>query len=72
MTMIRDISAEGLRALVDDVVDERLREYLGDPDEGHTVRPEVQERLMKSLRQPRKTRHTVCAAEAARRLGIDL
>jgi len=71
MAALKNISVEELRALVGEVVDEKLREFLGDPDEGLDLRPEVRKRLLKSLRQPKESRETVSAAEAARRLGLE-
>ena len=44
---------------------------LGDPDEGLALRPDIEERLVKSLDQPKESRQTVSAAEVARRLGLD-
>jgi len=54
-----------------EVVEEKLREYLGDPDEGLSFGPEVQERLLQGLRQAKESRETVSASEAARRLGLE-
>ena len=44
---------------------------LRDPDEGLALRPGIQERLVKSLNQPKESRQTVSATEVARRLGLD-
>ncbi|HMD98329.1 MAG TPA: hypothetical protein VKM93_13490 [Terriglobia bacterium] len=71
MAALKNISVEELRALAGDVVDEKLREFLGDPDEGLALRPQVRKRLLKSLRQPKESRETVSAAEAARRLAME-
>ena len=71
MAAIKDLSVEELRALLGEVVDEKLREFLGDPDEGLPLRPEIRQRLFESLRQPKETRETTPAAEAARRLGLE-
>jgi hypothetical protein len=71
MSTVKEISIEELRALIGEVVEEKLREMVGDPDEGLALRPDVQERLVKSLNQPRESRQTVSAAEVARRLGLD-
>ena len=71
MSTVKETSIEELRALIGEVVEEKLREMLGDPDEGLPLRPDVQERLVKSLNQPKESRQTVSAAEVARRLGLD-
>ncbi len=71
MSTLRDLSIEELKAIIGDAVEEKLREMLGDPDEGLSLRPEIQERLAKSLNQPRESRQTVSASEVARHLGLD-
>lgn len=71
MSTARELSIEELKALIGEVVEEKLREMLGDPDEGLALRPDIQERLVKSLNQPKESRQTVSAAEVARRLGLD-
>jgi hypothetical protein len=68
---LKDLSLEELRALVADVVEEKLRELVGDPDAGLEVFPEVRERLLKTLNQPRESRRTVPASEVARQYGAD-
>jgi len=71
MSTVSELSIEELKAIIGDVVEEKLREMLGDPDEGLALRPEIQERLVKSLNQPKKSRRAVSAPEVARRLGLD-
>jgi len=71
MQTVKDMSVEELRDLIAQVVEEKFRELLVDPDEGLSLRPEVEERLRASLSEPRKSRRTIPAAEVARRLGVD-
>jgi hypothetical protein len=71
MSTVKELSIEELKALIGEVVEEKLREMLGDPDEGLALRPEIQERLVKSLNQPKESRQPVPANEVARRLGLD-
>jgi hypothetical protein len=71
MSTVRELSVEELRTLIGEVVEEKLREMLGDPDEGLSLRPDVRERLVKTLNQPKESRQTVSAPEVARRLGLD-
>lgn len=70
MPKIKDLSVQELRELIGDVVEDKLRELLGDPDEGLELRPEVRERLLNSLHEPRRSRQTVPAEEVAHRLGF--
>jgi hypothetical protein len=71
VSTVRELSLEELEALIGEVVEEKLREMLGDPCEGLTLRPDIQERVVKSLNQPKDSRQTVSAAEVAHRLGLD-
>lgn len=71
MQTVKDLSIEELRALIADVVEETLRELVGDPDAGLEMRPEVRERLLKTLNQPRESRRTVPVSEVARQIGAE-
>ena len=71
MQTVKDLSVEELRALIADVVEETLRDLVGDPDAGLELRPEVRERLLKTLNQPGESRRAVPASEVARQLGAD-
>jgi len=71
MATFKDLSIEELRALIADVVEEKLRELVGDPDAGLELRPEVRERLLKTLNRPRESRRTVPASEVASQFGAD-
>jgi hypothetical protein len=71
MSTLADFSVEELRTLIGEVVEQKLLEMLGDPDEGLTLRPEVQERLRKSLNQSKESRQAISAPEAARNLGLE-
>ncbi|HUY15423.1 MAG TPA: hypothetical protein VMX16_17605 [Terriglobia bacterium] len=41
MHTVKDLSTEELKALIGEVVEEKLREMLADPDAGLALRPEV-------------------------------
>ncbi|MBI4189546.1 MAG: hypothetical protein HY525_03290 [Betaproteobacteria bacterium] len=71
MQTVKDLSIDQLRSLIAEVVEEKFRELLGDPDEGLTLRPEVRERLLKSLNLPRDSRQTTPAADVAAQLGLE-
>ncbi len=71
MASVKDISIDELRALIGEVVEEKLGELLGDPDAGLVLRPEVQKWLRRTLRRSKDSRRAVPAAEVARRFGID-
>ena len=65
-TKVKELSLEELKAFIDEAVDMRLEERLGDPDVGLEVKPEVIERI----RNSRRNRVTSPAEEVAKRLGL--
>ena len=69
---VKDLTTDDLRALIADVVEEKLKELLGDPDWGLELRPEVAERLRKSLAAIERGEETRPLEEVAKRLGIPL
>ena len=71
MPTVNELSIDELKALIEEVVEEKLQEMLRDPDEGLSLRPEVEERLVKSLNQRKESRRTVSAQEVARDLGLN-
>jgi hypothetical protein len=66
---VKDLSVEELRSLIGEVIEEKLFELLGDPDEGQEIRPEIRDRLLSGLNHP--SEDTVPVSEAARRLGLE-
>jgi len=71
MQTVKDLSVEELRAVIGEVVEEKLREIFSDPDVGLALRPEIQERLRTDLQQVQEEGQNIPAAELARRRGLD-
>jgi hypothetical protein len=71
MPTVNELTIDELKALIEEVVEEKLQEMLRDPDEGLSLRPEVEERLVNSLNQAKESRRTVPAQEVARDLGLN-
>ena len=71
MQTVKDLSVEEFRAVIGDVVEEKLREILNDPDAGLALRPEILERLRADLDQPQQEGENIPLAELARRRGLD-
>jgi len=71
MRTVKDLSVEELKVVIGQVVEEKLREILGDPDAGLKLRPEIQERLQTDLEEPQPAAQNVPAAELARRRGLE-
>jgi len=71
METVKDLSIEELKALVGEIVEEKLREILADPDAGLALRPEIRERLLRDLEEPQQEGQNIPAAELARRRGLE-
>ncbi|MGA2609973.1 MAG: hypothetical protein ABSH01_21240 [Terriglobia bacterium] len=71
MQTVKDLSVEELKAVIGEVVEEKLREILTDPDAGLTLRPEIQERPLRDLQEPQEESQNIPAAEVARRRGLE-
>jgi hypothetical protein len=71
MQTVKDLSIEELKAVIGEVVEEKLRELLIDPDAGLALRPEIRERLLKDLQESQSEGENVPAAELARRRGLE-
>ena len=46
---VKELSVEQLKALIQEAVEEKLQEILGDPDQGLELKEDVKERLRRSL-----------------------
>ena len=51
---IAELTPEDLRELVADVVEQKLLDLLGDPDEGLALRPELRDRLLRQRERVRE------------------
>ena len=71
MQTVKDLTIEEFKALVGEVVEEKLRELLTDPDAGLSLRPEIEARLRQQLQNPQLDGEGIPAAEVARRLGLE-
>lgn len=61
---VAELTPAELRALIAEVVDERLVELLGDPDEGLELRPEFVQLVQERVSRYRKGAKTVSLGEA--------
>ena len=71
MRSVKDLTEDELKSLIAQVVEEKLEDLLGDPDASLSLRPEIAQRLRRSLSQPSSSHQSVSAAEVARRLGVE-
>jgi len=66
-----ELSRDDLSRLIGEVVEEKLLELLGDPDEGMVLRKEAQARLRRTLEAQRAGKRGVPIQEVAARLGLE-
>lgn len=66
-TKIKEMSLKELKAFINEAVDSRIEERLGDPDVGLEIKPEV----IEAIRKSRKSKVTLNAEEVAKRLGLN-
>jgi hypothetical protein len=71
MQTVKDLTIDEFKAVVGEVVEEKLRELLADPDAGLSLRPEIEARLREQLQNPQLDGEGIPAAEVARRLGLE-
>ncbi len=67
---VKELTVEQLKALIDEVVEEKLREILGDPDQGLELREEIKERLKESLAEMEHGEKGIPIEQVARELGL--
>jgi len=65
---VRDLGVEEFKVLIQEAVEEKLEEILGDPDQGLELRKKVKERLYHSLSA--KT-PGIPAERVAKELGLE-
>ncbi|HEV2248189.1 MAG TPA: hypothetical protein VGW37_16185 [Terriglobia bacterium] len=71
MQTVKDLSVEELKAVIGEVVEEKLREMMIDLDAGLSLRPEIRARLMKDIQEPHAEGQNIPAADLARRRGLE-
>jgi len=67
MKTLARMTVEEFREVVEEAVERKLTEMLGDPDKGRTLRATVERRLTRSLRASRQGERGIPAGEVANR-----
>ena len=67
---IEGVSKEELKEMFREAVEEALLEVFGDPDEGLKLRPEIRERLKRSLERIQQGEIGIPAEEVAKQKGL--
>ena len=68
---VADLSLAELKQILSEVIDQKLEEFLLDPDRGMDLRPEVRAALVQSLEDVKAGRFVFSAEEVAERLDLD-
>ena len=67
---VGQLSTDELREIIGSVVEQKLKEMLGDPDEGVEIRAEVQNRLLRQKKTVANGERGEELDKVAKRLGI--
>ena len=71
MDTVGQMTKEELREMIETIVEEKLLELLGDPDEGLPIRKAVRERLLRQKEAVAKGERGEPFEEVIRRLGLE-
>ena len=67
---VGQLSTDELREIIGSVVEQKLKEILGDPDEGLEIRADVENRLLRQKKAVANGERGEPLEEVAERLGI--
>jgi len=68
---VKELTVEQLKDLVQEAIEEKLQELIGDPDAGLEIREEIKERLRNSLAARQRGEKGIPIDEVARRAGLE-
>lgn len=68
---LKELTVEQLKALIENTVEAKLQEYLGDPDEGLELREEIKARLRDSLAAVERGEKGIPMEQVAKKLRLD-
>ena len=70
MKTVGRMTVHELERVVEKVIEGKLYELIGDPDQGLLLRESVKRRLRRTLREEKKGKPGIPAKEVAKRLGL--
>lgn len=70
-TRMIELTVDELKQIIGEVVEQKLSEMLGDPDEGLELREDIEARLRRSLEAERRGTRGIPAQEVAAQLGVE-
>jgi signal recognition particle GTPase len=68
---VKELTVEQFKGLIQEAIEEKLEELVGDPDLGLELREEIEERLRSSLAARQNGQKGVPIDEVARQAGLD-
>ena len=68
---VKELSVEQLKALIQEAVEEKLQEVLGDPDQGLELKEDVKERLRHSLSAVESGDEGIPIGQVAKEVGLE-
>ncbi len=68
---VKELSVEQLKALIQEAVEEKLQEVLGDPDQGLELREDIKERLRSSLAAVGSGDEGIPIGQVAKEVGLE-
>ena len=69
---VKELTVEQLKALIQEAVEEKLHEILGDPDQGLELKEDIKERLRNSLAAMERGERGIPIAQVAKEIGLKL
>jgi len=68
--LVKDLTIEELKLLIEETVAATIQSLLIDPDEGKQIKPEVKQQLLNSLERTQAGERGIPAEEVAKKLGL--
>jgi hypothetical protein len=70
-TRVAELTVDESRYIIQEAMEQKLSEMLGDPDEGLELREEIKARLQRSLEAERRGVRGIPTQEVAAQLGLE-
>jgi hypothetical protein len=69
--LVKDLTTEELKLLIQETVVETIQSLLVDPDENKQIQPEIEQQLLQSLQRTQAGERGISAEEVAKQLGLN-
>jgi hypothetical protein len=68
---VKELTVEEFKILIQETIEQKLEEVIGDPDLGLELREEIKERLRSSLAAVQRGEKGIPIEEVAKQVGLD-